>query len=222
MYIIMLGGPGSGKGSVGGKISEDLNLPHIATGDIFRDVAKKETELGRKIKNLIDNGKYVPDDVVIEMVEDRLSQDDVKNGAILDGFPRTKEQAVALDNFLSSKGQKVDAAIELDVSDEDIVKRTITRVVCSNKNCGESFNTEFRPPKVDGICDKCGSALTKRKDDNEETIMKRLKVYHDTSKVVLEHYKSNNVLCTIRPNIYSATVLEDSVAEAEAYLNANK
>ena len=222
MYIIMLGGPGSGKGSVGGRISEDFNLPHIATGDIFRDVAKKDTELGRKIKNLIDNGKYVPDEVVIEMVEDRLSQEDAKNGVVLDGFPRTKDQAIALDKFLASRGKKVDAAIELDVSDKDIVKRTIKRVVCSNKNCGESFNTEFRPPKVEGICDKCGSELVRRKDDNEETIMQRLNVYHDTSKVVIEHYKENGVLCTIHPDIYSPTTLNDSVAEAEKYLNECK
>lgn len=220
MYIIMLGGPGSGKGSVGGKISEDLNLPHVATGDIFRDVAKKDTDLGRKIRDLIDNGKYVPDEVVIEMVEDRLSQEDAKNGVVLDGFPRTKDQAIALDKFLAGIGKKVDAAIELDVSDADIVKRTIKRVVCSNKNCGESFNTEFRPPKVAGICDKCGSELIRRKDDNEETIMQRLNVYHETSKVVIEHYKENGVLCTIHPNIYSATVLQDSIAEAEEFLNS--
>lgn len=222
MYIIMLGGPGSGKGSVGGRISEDFNLPHIATGDIFRDVAKKDTELGRKIKNLIDNGKYVPDEVVIEMVEDRLSQDDAAEGVVLDGFPRTKDQAVALDKFLESKGKKVNAAIELDVPDEAIVKRTVKRVVCSNKNCGESFNTEFRPPKVEGICDKCGSELIRRKDDNEETIMQRLKVYHETCGVVIEHYRNNGVLCTIRPDIYSDTVLVDSVNEAEEFLKSRK
>lgn len=218
MYIIMLGGPGSGKGSVGGKISENLNLPHIATGDMFRAELKNETELGRKIKKYMDNGLLVPDEVVIEIVENRLSQDDVKNGAILDGFPRTKDQAIALDKFLSTKGKKVDAAIELDVSDEDIVKRIVKRVICSNKNCGESYNTEFKPSKVEGICDKCGSELIKRADDNEETVMQRLKVYHETSKELLEYYKNTGVLCTIHPNIYSKTVLEDNVAEVEMYL----
>lgn len=218
MYIIMLGGPGSGKGSVGGKISENLNLPHIATGDIFRAELKNETELGKKIKKYMDNGLLVPDEVVIEIVENRLSQDDVKNGAILDGFPRTKDQAIALDKFLSTKGKKVDAAIELDVSDEDIVKRIVKRVICSNKNCGESYNTEFKPSKVEGICDKCGSELIKRADDNEETVMQRLKVYHETSKELLEYYKNTGVLCTIHPNIYSKTVLEDNVAEVEMYL----
>lgn len=222
MYIIMLGGPGSGKGSIGGKISEDFDIPHIATGDIFRAVAKQETELGKKIRNLIDNGKYVPDEVVIEMVEDRLSQEDALKGAVLDGFPRTKEQAVALDNFLASRNQKVDGAIELDVSDTDIIKRTVKRVVCSNKACGESFNTEFRPPKVEGICDKCGSELIRRKDDNEDTIKERLKVYHDTSKAVIEHYRQTGVLCSVRPNIYSPTVFEDSVEEAENCLKINK
>lgn len=218
MYIIMLGGPGSGKGSVGGKISEDLKLPHIATGDIFRAELKNETELGKKIKKYMDNGLLVPDEVVIEIVENRLSQDDAKNGAVIDGFPRTKEQAIALDKFLAGRNQKVNAAIELDVSDEDIVKRIVKRVVCSNKDCGESFNTEFKPPKVEGICDKCGSKLTKRADDNEDTVMQRLKVYHDTSKELLKYYKETGALCTIHPDIYSKTVLEDNVAEAEEYL----
>lgn len=218
MYIIMLGGPGSGKGSVGGRISEDFNLPHIATGDIFRAELKNETDLGKKIKKYMDNGLLVPDEVVIEIVENRLSQKDTENGAILDGFPRTKDQAIALDKFLSERGKKVDAAIELDVSDEDIVKRIIKRIVCSNKDCGESFNTEFKPPKVEGICDKCGSKLIKRADDNEETVMQRLKVYHETSKELLEYYKQTGALFTIHPNIYSKTVLEDNVSEAKEYL----
>ena len=218
MYIIMLGGPGSGKGSVGGRLSEDLNLPHVATGDIFRAELKNETVLGKKIKKYMDNGLLVPDEVVIEVVESRLSNEDVKNGVILDGFPRTKDQAVALDNFLSEKGKKVDAAIELDVSDDDIVKRIVKRVVCSNKSCGESFNTEFKPSKVAGICDKCGSSLIKRSDDNEETVMQRLKVYHETSKELLEYYKNTGVLFTIHPNIYSETVLEDNVSEVKKYL----
>lgn len=218
MYIVMLGGPGSGKGSVGGKISEDFNIPHIATGDIFRSELKNETELGKKIKTYMDNGLLVPDEVVIEIVESRLSQDDAQNGVVLDGFPRTKEQAIALDKFLSEKGKKIDAVINLDVPDKDIVVRIIKRVVCSNKNCGESYNTEFKPSKVEGICDKCGSQLTKRADDNEETVMQRLKVYHETSKALLEYYEETGALCTIHPNIYSKTVFEDSISEAEAYL----
>lgn len=218
MFIIMLGGPGSGKGSVGGRISEDFNLPHIATGDIFRSELKNETELGMKIKKYMDKGLLVPDEVVIEIVENRLNQEDVKNGAILDGFPRTKEQAIALDKYLNEKGKKINAAIELDVSDQDIITRIVKRVVCSNKSCGESYNLEFNPSKVEGICDKCGAELIKRADDNEETVMQRLKVYHDTSKDLLEYYRATGVLCTIQPNIYSKTVLEDSVNEAKAYL----
>lgn len=218
MYIIMLGGPGSGKGSVGGKLSEDLKLPHIATGDIFRAELKNETELGKKIRKYMDNGLLVPDEVVIEIVEERLSQDDTKNGAILDGFPRTKDQAIALDNFLSKRDQKINAAIELDVPDEDIVKRIVKRLMCSNKDCGESFNTEFKPPKLEGICDKCGSELIKRADDNEKTVMQRLKVYHETSKELLEYYKQTGTLLTIHPDIYSKTVLEDNIKEAKEYL----
>lgn len=218
MFIIMLGGPGSGKGTVGGRISEDFKLPHIATGDIFREALKNETELGKKIKSFMDQGLLVPDEVVIEIVEDRLSQEDAENGAVLDGFPRTKEQAIALDKFLSQRGKKVDAAIELNVSDQDIITRITKRVICSNKNCGEPYNTEFKPSKVEGICDKCGSALIKRADDNEETVMQRLKVYHETSKDLLEYYKNTGALRTVCPDIYSKTVLEDSVAEAEEYL----
>lgn len=218
MYIIMLGGPGSGKGSVGGKISEDFNLPHIATGDIFRAELKNETELGKKIKKYMDNGLLVPDEVVIEIVENRLSQDDAKNGVVLDGFPRTKEQAIELDKFLQRDGKKVNAVIELDVPDSDIVKRILKRVVCSNKDCGESYNTEFKPSKVEGICDKCGSKLVKRADDNEETVMQRLRVYHDTSKDLIEYYKNTEALYTVHPNIYSKTVLEDNVNEVETYL----
>ena len=194
MYIIMLGGPGSGKGSVGGKISEDLKLPHIATGDIFRAELKNETELGKKIKKYMDNGLLVPDEVVIEIVENRLSQDDAKNGAVLDGFPRTKEQAIALDKFLAGRNQKVNAAIELDVSDEDIVKRIVKRVVCSNKDCGESFNTEFKPPKVEGICDKCGSKLTKRADDTREKLQLRLDTFFTQTQPVIDFYAKKGIV----------------------------
>ena len=218
MYIIMLGGPGSGKGSVGGKISEDLKLPHIATGDIFRAELKNETELGKKIKKYMDNGLLVPDEVVIEIVENRLSQDDAKNGAVLDGFPRTKEQAIALDKFLAGRNQKVNAAIELDVSDEDIVKRIVKRVVCSNKDCGESFNTEFKPPKVEGICDKCGGELYQREDQKPEVVQNRLEVYKKTSEELIKYYEAKNVLRTEKAGDKAGRTSYDVAKEVEESL----
>ncbi len=218
MFIIMLGGPGSGKGSVGGILANDYNIPHIATGDIFRTEIKNQTELGLKVKDLISKGQLVSDDLVIKIVENRLQQEDAKNGAVLDGFPRTEKQANALEEILNKNNKKVDIAVELDVSDEDIIKRIVNRVVCSNKECGETYNTVFKPSKVDMVCDKCGSPLIKRADDNEETVKDRLAIYHKESKDILEFYKRKNLLFSVKPDIYSKTVLEDSVKSVENYL----
>lgn len=219
MFIIMLGGPGSGKGSVGGILSDEYNIPHIATGDIFRAEIKNETELGLEIKELISKGQLVPDEIVIKIVENRLLQEDAKNGAILDGFPRTEEQAIALEKFLNENNRKVDVAVELDVSDEDIIKRIVNRVVCSNKECGETYNTVFKPSKVEMICDKCGSKLFKRADDSEETVRNRLEIYHKESKDILEFYNKKGLLFSVKPDIYSKTVLEDSVNAVKEYLS---
>lgn len=200
MYIIMLGAPGTGKGTIGKILSKDMNLTHISTGDIFREQINKKTELGKKIENYIANGLLVPDDVVIKTVEARLLEDDVKNGAILDGFPRTAPQAEALKQFLlKNNPSERRIAIELDVPDDEIIRRVVNRVTCSNKACGAIYNLDTRPPKIEGICDICGSKLTKRDDDNEETVRKRLEVYHSNSKELLQFYKNNNALYSIYP-----------------------
>ena len=218
MYIVMLGAPGTGKGTIGKILSQDLNLVHISTGDIFREQINKETQLGKKIKQYIDNGTLVPDDVVIETVKSRLLEKDVENGAILDGFPRTSMQAEALRDFLKeNKPQEKRVAIELDVPDEEIIKRVVNRLICTNKSCGAIYNKETKPPKKAGICDICGSELKKRDDDNVEAVSKRLEIYHQNSKDLLEFYRENNALYSIYPK-----ELEEAVKKIEEFLEEYK
>ena len=215
MYIVMLGAPGTGKGTIGKILSEDMKLTHISTGDIFREQINKKTDLGKKIEGYIANGALVPDDVVIETVEARLLEDDVKNGAILDGFPRTAAQAEALKKFLlKNNPEQKRIAIELNVPDDEIIKRIINRVTCSNKSCGAIYNLDTRPPKQSEICDICGSELKKRADDNEETVRKRLEVYHENAEELLEFYRKNNALYSIYPK-----QLDEAVASIKKELN---
>lgn len=199
MYIVMLGAPGSGKGTAAKILSKKTGLPHISTGDMFREQIKKETELGKLANSYISNGKLVPDEVTIDIVKDRLNWEDAKNGVILDGFPRTEIQAKALDEILKEQGKKVTIVPELVIPDQIIIERILNRATCSNKECGAIYNTKFKPPKVEGICDICGSKLITRNDDNEETIKKRLEVYHKNSKDLIEFYKEKGVLKTIEP-----------------------
>ena len=220
MYIIMLGAPGSGKGTLAKELSKEYSLVHISTGDIFRENIKNETELGKKANEYISKGQLVPDELTIDLVKNRLSQDDVKNGAILDGFPRTAHQAEELEKFIKNNNQMDTVAVLLDIPDEDLVKRVVNRVICSNKSCGAIYNTEFRKPKVDGICDICGSKLEKRADDNENTVRDRLNVYHNNSKEIIEYYNKENVLFTLNPNIYSETVLEDNLSKVNEHLKS--
>ena len=220
MYIIMLGAPGSGKGTLAKELSKEYSLVHISTGDIFRENIKNETELGKKANEYISKGQLVPDELTIDLVKNRLSQDDVKNGAILDGFPRTAHQAEELEKFIKNNNQMDTVAVFLDIPDEDLVKRVVNRVICSNKSCGAIYNTEFRKPKVDGICDICGSKLEKRADDNEKTVRDRLNVYHNNSKEIIEYYNKENVLFILNPNIYSETVLEDNLSKVNEHLKS--
>lgn len=220
MYIIMLGAPGSGKGTLAKELSKEYSLVHISTGDIFRENIKNETELGKKANEYISKGQLVPDELTIDLVKNRLSQDDVKNGAILDGFPRTAHQAEELEKFIKNNNQMDTVAVLLDIPDEDLVKRVVNRVICSNKSCGAIYNTEFRKPKVDGICDICGYKLEKRADDNEKTVRDRLNVYHNNSKEIIEYYNKENVLFTLNPNIYSETVLEDNLSKVNEHLKS--
>ena len=211
MYIIMLGAPGSGKGTIGTEICDEFNLVHVATGDIFREEMKNQTELGKKAEEYISQGKLVPDEVTVGMVKSKL---DKLENVLLDGFPRTIDQAKALEEYLKEKGKEITAVIDLEVPDKDIIKRTSSRVICSNKECGASYNTVFMPPKVEGICDRCGSALTKRKDDNPETIKERLDVYHKNTEPLINFYKEENKLETIDIDIYSPTAKEDTTKSA--------
>lgn len=211
MYIIMLGAPGSGKGTIGTEICDEFNLVHVATGDIFREEMKNQTELGKKAEEYISQGKLVPDEVTVGMVKSKL---DKLENVLLDGFPRTIDQAKALEEYLKEKGKEITAVIDLEVPDQDIIKRTSSRVICSNKECGASYNTVFMPPKVEGICDRCGSALTKRKDDNPETIKERLDVYHKNTEPLINFYKEENKIETIDIDIYSPTTKEDTTKSA--------
>ena len=218
MYIVMLGAPGTGKGTIGKILSEDLDLVHISTGDIFREQISKGTELGKKIKEYIESGALVPDNVVNEIVKERLLEKDVENGAILDGFPRTEMQAETLKDFLKENRPNAKrVAIELDVPDDEIIKRIVNRLICTNKLCGAIYNRETKPPKKDGICDICGSALKRRDDDNEETVSKRLAIYHQNSKSLVEFYRKNNALYSIYPKD-----LELAVKEIKKFLEEYK
>ncbi len=213
MYIIMLGAPGSGKGTTAKVLAKEANLPHISTGDMFREQIKKDTELGKLANTYISKGQLVPDEVTIDIVKDRLSWEDSKNGVILDGFPRTLEQAKALDEILMEQGKKVNVVPELIVPDDVIIDRILNRATCSNKECGAIYNTKFRPPKVEGICDICGSALVIRTDDNEQTIKSRLEVYRKNAKDLIDYYQEKGVLFKIEPEDPTADNASEQVVE---------
>ena len=216
MYIIMLGAPGSGKGTIGNEICNKYNLTHIATGDIFRNEIKNQTELGKKANEYISQGKLVPDEVTVAMVESNIKELD---GVLLDGFPRTIQQAEALKDFVSKNNKEIVAVINLNVPDEDIVTRTSSRVICPNKECGAAFNTVFMPPKVEGKCDRCGSDLTKRVDDNPDTIRQRLNVYHKETEPLIHFYKKEGLLETIDINIYDENVKDKTTGTAVERIN---
>ena len=203
MNIVMLGKPGSGKGTVGKILSKELSLTHISSGDLFRDYIKEAGEIGEEIQSYMAKGVLVPDELTIKFVEQRLNEPDCENGIILDGYPRTIGQAEALDRFLESKGKKIDIAINLDLSDEDLIERTTKRVVCSNKSCGEIYNLEFKKPAKEGICDICGSTLTQRDDDKEETVRKRLQTYQEVTGVLVDYYEQKGVLRNEKLSIHS-------------------
>ena len=196
MNIIMLGAPGTGKGTTASILSEKLEIPQISTGDIFRSNIKEGTELGKLAESYISKGQLVPDEVTIKIVEDRLQQDDTKNGAILDGFPRTVAQAEALKEMLAKKGEKIDIVINLETPEEEIIERIVNRRVCSNQQCKTVYNVVLHPPKVEGICDKCGSELITRKDDKLETIKSRLEQYYKETSPLADYYEKEGILHT--------------------------
>ena len=196
MIIIMLGAPGTGKGTVAGMLQEKLGIKQVSTGDIFRKNIKEGTELGKLADSYISKGNLVPDDVTIKIIEDRLNEPDVENGIILDGFPRTVKQAEELDKILASKGKKVDKVYNLTTPEEEIIERIVNRRVCSNQECKAIYNIVLNPPKVEGKCDKCGSELVTRKDDNEETVRARLKNYFEQTAPLVEYYENKGNLVT--------------------------
>ena len=195
MKIIMLGAPGAGKGTQAKMIAEQYGIPHISTGDIFRANIKNGTELGKEAKKYMDQGLLVPDELTVKILLDRVADKDCENGYVLDGFPRTIPQAEVLDRELTKLGDQIDYAINVDVPDENIIRRMSGRRACIS--CGATYHIEHIPPKQEGICDHCGKELVLRDDDKEETVKNRLKVYHDQTQPLIEFYTKKGVLQTV-------------------------
>ena len=202
MNLILLGAPGAGKGTQAEVICDKLSIPAISTGNLIREAIKNQTELGMAVKQYIEAGQLVPDDVVIQMVKERLAKDDCKNGFILDGFPRTVPQAEALDKM----GIIIDKVIDIEVRDEEITKRLSGRRVC--EGCGASYHTAFKPTKVEGICDKCGAKTVLRTDDHPDTVKERLNVYHAQTEPLIAYYKAQGKLYPVEG--------QDEVADTSA------
>lgn len=212
MKLILLGAPGAGKGTQSARISEKYNIPAIATGDILRGAIKEGTELGLSAKSYMDAGKLVPDDVVVGIIKDYLSTDACKNGFILDGFPRSIPQAEALD----AMGVKIDVVLSIEVPDEKIISRMSGRRVC---RCGASYHVDYIPPKVEGVCDKCGDTLYVREDDKAETVANRLKTFHTQTEPLKEFYAAKGILATVegQEEVADTTALVfEALAKVEA------
>ena len=209
MKIIMLGAPGAGKGTQAKKIAEKYQIPHISTGDIFRANIKNGTELGKKAKTYMDQGLLVPDELVVDLVVDRVNQEDCGNGYVLDGFPRTIPQAEALDKALSGMGQKLDYAIDVDVPDENIISRMSGRRACLS--CGATYHIVYNAPKKEGVCDQCGEPLVLRDDDKPETVRNRLDVYHRQTQPLIDYYKKEGVLAEVDGTQDMEQVFQDIV-----------
>ena len=195
MKIIMLGAPGAGKGTQAKMLAEKYGIPHISTGDIFRANIKNNTELGKKAKGYMDAGQLVPDELVVDLVVDRIKNADCIKGFILDGFPRTIPQAEALDYALNNQNEKIDYAINVDVPDENIIERMSGRRACVG--CGATYHIVYNPTKKEGVCDACGQELILRDDDKPETVKKRLTVYHEQTQPLIDHYDKKGALLTV-------------------------
>jgi adenylate kinase len=193
MHVILLGPPGAGKGTQAQMLSERTGMVHVASGDLFRAALRDGTELGNRAKSYMDKGELVPDEIVIDMILERISQPDTGTGVLFDGFPRTAEQARALEDALQQRGSSIDAVLYFNVPDEVLVKRVTGRLTC--RDCGAVYNIYFNPPKKEGVCDVCGSTdLYQRADDTEETVKNRLSVYHEQTSPLIEHYNKQGRL----------------------------
>lgn len=210
MKIIMLGAPGAGKGTQAKKIAEKYSIPHISTGDIFRANIKNGTELGKKAKTYMDQGLLVPDELVVDLVVDRVKQDDCSNGYVLDGFPRTIPQAEALDKALAAMGEAMDYAINVEVPDENIVRRMSGRRACVD--CGATYHIVYAPTKEENICDNCHGELILREDDKPETVQKRLNVYHEQTQPLIDYYTKEGILKSVDGTKDLEEVFADIVA----------
>ena len=209
MKIIMVGAPGAGKGTQAKRIAEKYGIPHISTGDIFRANLKEGTELGLKAKVFMDKGALVPDEITIGMLMDRIHQPDCKDGYVLDGFPRNIPQAEALTKALSEANESMDAVVDVDVPDENIMDRMSGRRTC--RKCGEGYHTKYSPSKVEGICDVCGGELYIRDDDKSETVKKRLTVYHDQTQPLIDYYTKQGILKSVNGTQMMEKVFADIV-----------
>ncbi|NLL06603.1 MAG: adenylate kinase [Clostridiaceae bacterium] len=196
MKVVLLGAPGSGKGTQAVNISDWYEIPHISTGDIFRSNIKSSTELGKKAKEYIDKGLLVPDELTIDIVSNRLNQSDCKEGFILDGFPRTVNQAEKLDGILKEMGANIDVVLNIEVEDSQIITRMAGRRVCPK--CGMSYHIDYNPPLEGDICKNCGETVVQREDDKEETVLQRLTTYHKQTEPLIEYYEKVKKLVTVK------------------------
>lgn len=196
MRIVLVGPPGAGKGTQAAFLAKNLSIPHISTGDLFRANISKQTELGKLAKSYMDAGNLVPDEVTIAMAKDRMEQSDAANGFLLDGFPRNVSQAEALDEMLKAESMKLDAVLDLEVPEDEVVKRIAGRRICRNDSA-HVFHVTYQPPKAEGVCDVCGGELYQRDDDSEETVRKRLEVYHTQTEPIIDYYKAQGLVVTI-------------------------
>jgi adenylate kinase len=196
MRIVLVGPPGAGKGTQAAFLAKNLSIPHISTGDLFRANISQQTELGKLAKSYMDAGNLVPDEVTIAMAKDRMEQPDAENGFLLDGFPRNVSQAEALDELLETESMQLDAVLDLEVPEDEVVKRIAGRRVCRNESA-HVFHVTYKPPAKEGVCDVCGGELYQRDDDSEETVRKRLEVYHTQTEPIIDYYKAQGLVVTI-------------------------
>ncbi|MEW2420963.1 adenylate kinase [Streptomyces nigra] len=217
MRIVLVGPPGAGKGTQAAFLANNLSIPHISTGDLFRANISQQTDLGKLAKSYMDAGNLVPDEVTIGMAKDRMEQPDAEHGFLLDGFPRNVSQTEALDEMLSAAGMKLDAVLDLEVPEDEVVKRIAGRRVC-RKDSSHVFHVTYSPPKQEGVCDVCGGELYQRDDDSEETVRKRLEVYHTQTEPIIDYYKAQGLVVTIS----ALGKVEDVTARAMQALQSDK